>query len=164
MADRVVVEAWGESHPRWPELLDFVDALDQTRWATIPYEWAHSSHILVALSGTDIAGFLRFVVQGIGAEDDHDPVTMNGRVLTEAKVLAFGVSPRNRRQGIGRSMQKALLDHAGDLGCYQVRSHSSGENIANHRLKLSMGYAVHPVIRGEDRGGVYFVKVIDSPA
>jgi GNAT superfamily N-acetyltransferase len=141
-----------------------VDALDQARWVTIPYEWAHGSHILVALSGSDIVGFLRFVVQDIGAEDGHDPVRMDGRALTEAKVLAFGVSPENRRQGIGRHLQVALLDRAGTLGCYQVRSHSSGENSANHLLKLSMGYAVHPVIRGEDRGGVYFVKAIDSPS
>lgn len=163
MADRVAVEEWGESHPRWPELLGFFEALDQTRWVTIPYEWAHSSHILVALSGTGIAGLLRFVVQDIGAEDGHDPVMLGDRALTEAKVLAFGVSPENRRQGIGRHLQVALFDRASKLGCYQVRSHSRGENSANHRLKLSMGYAVHPVIRGEDRGGVYFVKAVDSP-
>lgn len=157
-----VVEEWDASHPRWPELMNVVESLDQSRWATIPYGWSQSSHILVARSGSGIAGFLRFVVQGIGAEDGHDPVMLDDRALTEAKVLAFGVSPKHRRQGIGRCLQEALLDRARELGCFQVRSHSSGENSANHRLKLSMGFAVHPVIRGEDRGGVYFVKAIES--
>ena len=43
------------------------------------------------------------------------------------------------------------------MGCYQIRSHSSGDNQANHYLKLSLGYGVHPIIRGEDQRGVYFV-------
>jgi len=35
--------------------------------------------------------------------------------------------------------------------------HSSGDHQANHPLKLSLGFAVHPILRGEDRWGVYFV-------
>jgi hypothetical protein len=38
-----------------------------------------------------------------------------------------------------------------------MRSYSGGDNVANHHLKLTMGFGIHPVVRGEDLGGVYFV-------
>ena len=38
-----------------------------------------------------------------------------------------------------------------------MRSHSSRNNRENHRLKLAMGFGVHPVLRGDDREGVYFM-------
>jgi GNAT superfamily N-acetyltransferase len=77
--------------------------------------------------------------------------------VTEAKILAFGVDSTHQRQGIGRALQEAALHVARTLGCYQVRSYSGGSNEANHHLKLSMGFGVHPVVRGTDTRGVYFV-------
>lgn len=151
------INEWDGAHPRWPDLMELVARLKQTDWVNANYEWHRSSYMLVAQRDSEIAGFLRFVVQDIGAEDDHDPVTLDGSVLSEAKVLAFGVAPAYRRQGVGRVLQEQTLQHAARLGCYQLRSHSSGQNDANHRLKLAMGFAVHPIIRGEDRGGVYFI-------
>ena len=47
--------------------------------------------------------------------------------------------------------------------CYQVRSHSDGYRKANHHLKLSLGFAVHPVVRCNDREGVYFVMPLRIP-
>ena len=43
------------------------------------------------------------------------------------------------------------------LGCYQLRSHSSGDNTANHQLKLAMGFALHRIERGDDQRGAYFI-------
>ncbi|MCC6168141.1 MAG: GNAT family N-acetyltransferase [Caldilineaceae bacterium] len=156
MAD-LVIEEWGPTHPRWDELLTVVAELQQTRWLTDRYDWHRSSHFLVAIRGNAITGFLRFVTQTIGPDAECGPVSLDGVALLEAKILAFGVLPVYRRQGIGRALQEACVRRAAQLNCYQVRSHSSGDNIANHQLKLAMGFGVHPIIRGDDRRGVYFV-------
>ena len=113
--------------------------------------------MLVATRRKKVVGFLRLVVQEIGADEDRPSVTFDGEPLTEAKILAFGVAPACRRQGVGRALQLAAIEHATRLGCYQVRSHSSGSNAANHRLKLSLGFGVHPIVRGQDTTGAYFI-------
>jgi GNAT superfamily N-acetyltransferase len=151
------ISAWTHEHDRWNDLLRLVDDLQQTAWVAFAAPFHQSSHMLVATRGQIIAGFLRFVIQEIGADEDRPPVTLAERPLTEAKVLAFAVVPALRRHGIGRALQGAALDHARRLGCYQVRSHSGGGNSANHQLKLAMGFAVHPIVRGQDTTGVYFI-------
>ncbi len=80
-----------------------------------------------------------------------------GEELVEAKVLAFGVLAPYRRRGIGRALQQEALQRTRAQGCYQLRSHSGGDHLKNHQLNLSMGFGVHPVVRGADRHGVYFV-------
>jgi GNAT superfamily N-acetyltransferase len=153
----ITIETWDQSHPRWAELWHVVAGEGQVSWCEFNAGWHLSSTILVALRDGEVAGFLRFVVQGIGIEEDHEPVQLAGQVLTEAKILAFGVVSALRGQGIGRVLQMAAVQAASALGCYQVRSHSSGGNKANHHLKLSMGFGVQPIVRGEDQGGVYFI-------
>jgi GNAT superfamily N-acetyltransferase len=153
----ITIGEWRSEHARWSELLALVSELNQMDWLRFTAEWHHSSHVLVARRSSEILGFLRFVIQDIGPDMDCPPVQWKGENLREAKVIAFGVLPTQRRQGIGRKLQEALRQRAQDLGCYQIRSHSSGDNSANHRLKLSLGYGVHPIVRGEDRRGVYFV-------
>ena len=153
----ITIEEWTPQHARWPELLELVGQLNQMEWLTFNAEWHASSHVLVALRGVDILGFLRFVLQDIGPDADCPPVQWKGKNLQEAKVLAFGVLPSQRRQGIGRKLQEALQSKAQAAGCYQIRSHSGGDNLANHQLKLSLGYGVHPIVRGEDQRGAYFV-------
>ena len=157
MNTSVCIEEWDETHTRWNELRQFLDAQGQTRWAEIEAEWHLSNHRLIALRNGQITGFLRFITQTIGIEEDHEPVTLNNIPLIEAKVLAFGVEPTYRNQDIGRSLQEAGIRLATQYGCYQLRSHSSGDNEANHHLKLSMGFAVHPVVRDDDTRGVYFI-------
>jgi GNAT superfamily N-acetyltransferase len=88
---------------------------------------------------------------------DCPEVLVGGIALTEAKVMAFGVADEWQRHGIGRGLQEAAITQARTIGCYQVRSHSSGKADANHRLKLAIGFAIHPIIRGEDRQGSYFL-------
>ena len=156
-AAMITVEEWDSHHARWSELLTVVTQLQQNDWFTFTAEWHYSSRVLVAQRGTEIMGFLRFVVQEIGPDTDCPPVEWKGENLREAKVIAFGVLPAQRGQGIGCKLQEALRQQAEALGCYQIRSHSSGDNVANHRLKLSLGYGVHPIVRGDDRRGVYFI-------
>lgn len=153
----ITIEEWEPRHARWLELLELVTQLNQRDWFTFTAEWHFSSHVLVARRNAEIVGFLRFVLQAIGPDTDCPPIQWEGENLREAKVSAFGVLPTQRRQSIGRKLQEALRQRAEALGCYQIRSHSSGDNLANHQLKLSLGYGVHPVIRGDDRRGVYFI-------
>ena len=153
----ITIEEWQPDHARWSELLALVTELDQMDWLNFTAEWHYSSHVLVAQRNSEPLGFLRFVIQDIGPDMDCPPVQWKGENLREAKVIAFGVLLTQRQQGIGRKLQEALRQWARDLGCYQIRSHSSGDNSANHQLKLSLGYGVHPILRGEDRRGVYFI-------
>lgn len=153
----LVIEEWDPSHPRWPELLALIEAQGQHDWVIFLGDWHLSSHLLVARRDEVLVGFLRFVVQEIGPDADCPPIMLDGGALTEAKVLAFAVDTAHQRRGIGRALQIAGIQRARALGCYQVRSHSSGDNTANHRLKLAMGFGVHPIVRGQVTSGVYFV-------
>jgi GNAT superfamily N-acetyltransferase len=153
-----VVEVWPPEHPRGAELADFIARQGQTNWVAFHAPWHRSSHLLVALgAGQQITGFLRYVIQAIGADEERPAVELGGEPLLEAKVLAFAVDEAHRRQGIGRALQIALVQQAKAQGLYQVRSHSSGDNRANHQLKLGLGYGVHPIVRGQDERGAYFV-------
>jgi GNAT superfamily N-acetyltransferase len=131
--------------------------LDQRNWLAFKAEWHLSSHLLVAVEDETVVGFLRFVLQPIGPDMDCPAVVVDGVELIESKIMAFGVVPERRRQGIGRALQQAAIERARELDCYQVRSHSSGDNQANHRLKLAMGFAMHPIVRGDDNHGCYFL-------
>ena len=156
------LEQWQPTHARWAELVALTQLVGEARWLTVKFEWHQSSHVLVALVNDTVAGYLRFVVQPIGADAGCELVQWRGAVLNEAKVLGFGVLPQFRRLGIGRNLQQHAIQTATKLGCYQLRSHSSGKNIANHQLKLSMGFAVHPVERNGDKRGAYFILPLKS--
>jgi GNAT superfamily N-acetyltransferase len=153
----ITIEQWESQHARWLELIALVTRLNQMDWFTFTAVWHSSSHVLVAQRNVETVGFLRFVIQDIGPDMDCPPIQWKGENLREAKVIAFGVLPTQRRQGIGRKLQESLRQQAQALGCYQIRSHSSGDNLANHQLKLSLGYGAHPITRGDDRRGVYFI-------
>ncbi len=157
MTDSLVIEEWPSAHPRWAELLQVVQAEQQTTWVAATFPWHRTTHMLVATQETAIIGFLRFVTQLIGEDQELEPVRLAGEALIEAKVLAFAVLPAARRKGVGRTLQERALAAAAQLGCYQVRSHSSGAQSANHQLKLAMGFGIHPIVRDDDRRGAYFI-------
>jgi GNAT superfamily N-acetyltransferase len=152
-----VIEEWNATHARWPELLAVIAEQDQTGWADFSADFHWSTHMLVALEEARIAGFLRYVVQPIGPDAGCPPLALAGRVLTEAKILAFGVAPERQRRGIGRALQLRCIGDASERGCYQVRSHSGGDHPANHQLKLALGFGVLPIVRGDDTRGAYYV-------
>ncbi len=157
MTESLMIEEWTSAHPRWTELLELVASQQQTDWVAAAYPWHRSTHMVVATHGAAIVGFLRFVTQIIGEDEELEPVMFAGQALIEAKVLAFGVLPVARRKGVGRALQERALAAAEQLGCYQVRSHSSGAQSANHQLKLAMGFGIYPIVRGDDRRGTYFI-------
>src|SRR5688572_269480 len=151
------IEVWENSHPAWPALMQCVQEEDQLDWVNFSADFHQSSHMLAALLGEEVIGFLRLVVQEIGPDMDCPPLHYEEKPLIEAKVLAFGVKSAYRGQGVGRALQEAAIALAKRLGCYQLRSHSGGDHQANHHLKLSMGFGVHPTIRGDDKAAVYFI-------
>jgi GNAT superfamily N-acetyltransferase len=156
------IEEWEPTHPRWSELQDAIKELGQSDWVKFTAEFHTSSHMIVASQNDHIVGFLRFVTQEIGADEERPSVTLGNKALIEAKILAFGVEVAHRRRGIGRALQEASLRRARELDCYQMRSHSSGDNVANHQLKLTMGFGVHPIVRGGDHKGVYFIMPLQG--
>ena len=145
-----VVEEWSPDQARWPELVQVIKAEGQGHWAFNPYFDRFARHFLVALQEDRVTGFLMFVVWPIGPHDrDHPPVKMGESMLTEAKIIAFGVQQHARRQGIGRALQIQGLNRARELGCYQVRSVSEAAYTGNHQLKIALGFAVEPMEREE---------------
>jgi GNAT superfamily N-acetyltransferase len=152
-----LIEEWEANHPRMRELNELVEQLNQTAWVNFTAAWHQSSHILVALDSGQVAGFLRYVVQPIGPDENLTPFTFNGGVLFEAKVIAFGVAPDRRRQGIGRALQERLVHTCRSKGLYQIRSHSSAKNTENLALKTALGFGIHPLNPEKERDGFYFV-------
>ena len=158
----IVIETWTSEHPRWPELTGVVTELEQTDWVAFTADWHLSSHMLVALQRDRVAGFLYYVTQEIGVEEDRPAVMLEGAILTEGKVIAFGVAPEQRRKGIGRLLQEQLIQECRAQHCHQIRSHSSDANVENHRLKLAMGFAMHPLVPGSGKEGAYFLMPLRS--
>lgn len=154
------VARWTSDHGRWFDLQRFVDEQGQTAWFEFNADWVNSTHTLVALDDETIIGFLHLVEQEIGPDSNRPSVTLNGVPLIEAKVMAFGVAEPARNRGVGRQLQEAAITLARDLGCHQLRSHSAGDNHANHALKLKMGFAVHPEFRDNDQRAAYFVMAL----
>ena len=153
----LTISVWDTDHPHWPKLTVIIEQLGQTNWVTVQGDWHLSSVILVAHIDDQPVGFLRYVIQEIGVDEDLDVVRLENKPLQEAKVLAFGVVEPMRRQGIGTQLQQALIENSRQAGCYQVRSHSSLHNKSNHQLKLSMGFGVHPLPSTSEKGGFYFI-------
>ena len=139
----------------WPRFQEMVASLGPVEVNRIGLNAEHflSSHILVALDD-DPVGYLRFVRQRIGEDEDRPIVTFNGQVLIEAKVITFAVLPEYRNQGIGRALQLEAIQLAKSIGCYQFRSRSDYSREANHHLKISMGFAIQPSL---DNDSLYFV-------
>ena len=102
------------------------------------------SHVLGAFHGTRCTGFLRYLVQVIGAEAGRPAVMHNGEPLREGYAEAFGVHPQLRRRGIGTALQQHAARQCRIAGCYQMRSRSPVTSAANYALKIAAGYVLHP--------------------
>jgi GNAT superfamily N-acetyltransferase len=140
--------------PRRGEVLLLAEQiLNQDRYLTAHYPHARASHLLVAFLGERPVGFLRFLVQVIGAAEGRPPIVRDGAALTEAYIEAFGVDPSVRRRGIGSALQARAADYASANGCYQVRSRSPVTSTENYALKIAAGYTVSP---SEQNDSYYF--------
>lgn len=151
------IEEWQPNQPLYGQLNTLIDQLNQRSWVAFVADWHLSSHMLVARKEDRLVGFLRYVIQYIGVEEDQPPFTLHQEILREAKVIAFGVPIEERRQGIGRALQERLIVDSREAGLFQIRSHSSKQNLENHLLKASMGFAIHPLSVGMGKDGAYFI-------
>lgn len=138
-----------------PAAGELADTVGQAEYFAYEAEWHLEKHTLVAVMADRVVGFLRFAVQEIGPDADRPSLALGGEPMREAYVLAFGVADDQRRRGVGTALQNELIERATTLGCLQVRSRSAGDRAANHALKLSLGFGVHPT-KDTDQG-VFFV-------
>ncbi len=155
--NQFIIEAWTTEHPNWIALATLVDELGQTDWVAFQADWHLSWHMLVARLADKPVGFLYYMAQTIGVEEDRPAVMVNGKPLTEGKVIAFGVAAANALAAIGRLLRTRLITECQAQGCHQIRSHSDDDNAENHQLKLSMGFAMHPLVPGQGKDGAYFL-------
>jgi GNAT superfamily N-acetyltransferase len=118
--------------------------LAQDRYLTLSFPDAQESHVLGAFDGAECAGFLRYLIQVIGAEAGRPAVLYNDEPLREGYVEAFGVDPQLRRRGIGTALQQHAARQCRIAGCYQMRSRSPVTSTENYALKIAAGYALHP--------------------
>jgi GNAT superfamily N-acetyltransferase len=101
--------------------------LAQDRHLVSSVPGVQESRVLGAFDGTRCAGFLRYLIQVIGAEAGRPAVIHNGEPLREGYVEAFGVDPRLRRRGIGTALQRHAAGRCRIAGCYQMRSPQPGD-------------------------------------
>ena len=151
----IVIECCPPGDPREPAAQDLADALGQAEHFAYEAAWHLEKHTLIAVASGRVVGLLNFAVQEIGPDSDRPSLTLRGEPMREAYVLAFGVAEDHRRCGVGAALQNELIERATTLGCLQVRSRSAGDRLANHELKLSLGFGVHPT-KDTDKG-VFFV-------
>ena len=118
--------------------------LAQDRYLVSRFPHARESHVLGAFDRTRCVGFLRYLIQVIGAEAGRPPVLRNGQPLSEGYVEAFGVDPQLRRRGIGTALQQHAARQCRIAGCYQMRSRSPVTSGENYALKIAAGYVLHP--------------------
>jgi GNAT superfamily N-acetyltransferase len=118
--------------------------LAQDRYLVSRFSHARESHVLGAFDRTRCIGFLRYLIQVIGAEAGRPAVLRNGQPLSEGYVEAFGVDPQLRRRGIGTALQQHAARQCRIAGCYQMRSRSPVTSGENYALKIAAGYVLHP--------------------
>lgn len=157
---RFSLDEWTEAHPCWPEALEYLFSHRLIENEGV----VEGGYLLATLSEGVLVGVLVGVVQEVGPEMEC-PVLRGpqGQALTELKIRVFHVQEPFRRQGIGTELQRAALQLAARLGCYQVRSSSNFTALANYAIKQKLGFAAHPGLRrlrGEEIPCIYWVKAV----
>lgn len=173
-----MIDQFTAAHPAWMACVAHLERVNLAHWVLDDQQHLLPDHYLLGVIHADaVIGHITLKKQPIMApetpwsiENDHErALTAPGldALLTETFVSSFVVDVDYRRQGHGRALQLAALDLTRALGCYQMRSWSSLDARANHALKLSLEFAVHPEIQititsGTELAisGYYFVKTV----
>lgn len=152
--DFVVTEVMPGSE-RFEVLLDLAErVLAQARYIVSEVPTAFDSRVLGAFDASGCVGFLRYIVQVIGADAGRPPVVRDAVALTEGFVEAFGVAPGARRRGIGAALQAEAQARCRAMACHQIRSRSPITSIENYALKVAGGYVLQP---SEENDSYYFL-------
>jgi len=116
----------------------------------ILFEWLEGTFIPTSAQDEALAARLgRF----IGRLHQHSRTFSRSHQLTRRQLDADGIFDWDAIYYLKQLGRGIDASHR----CYQVRSYSSGTNSANQRLRLAIGYAIHPEARNDDRRGAYFV-------
>ena len=159
------IEEIREDHPKWADLLTFIEDNDLLRNGVLAKGADKSDRCLIMASmNSTIVGLLMFLIQPIGPEVDC-PVLLNkeGVPLKEAKIRSFFVAEDLRGRGIGTGLQEEALVLAARMGAYQVRSRSEVSRKANYTIKLKLGYAASPEM-WEDKDENHPEGIVKTPA
>lgn len=139
-------------------LVAVAEQLNQARYIPARETYAEQSILLGAFAHNQCIGFLRFLIQIIGRDQQRPPILdVTGQPLREGYVEAFGILPAYRRHGIGQALQEHAIAYCRNQRCYQIRSRSPVSSVENYRLKLKMGYAIHP---SHENDSYYFIKAL----
>jgi ribosomal protein S18 acetylase RimI-like enzyme len=142
----------------YTDLVAVAEQLNQARYIPAREVYAEQSILLGAFAHNQCIGFLRFLIQIIGRDQQRPPILdATGQPLREGYVEAFGVLPLYRRHGIGQALQEHAIAYCRNQQCYQIRSRSPVSSVENYGLKLKMGYAVHPC---HENDSYYFIKTL----
>ena len=106
---------------------------------------------------TILVGCIRYCIQEIGYEQNTPQIIHNGQVLTEAKINAFAVKASFRNRGIGKKLQKHVIENAKQKGCSQVSSYSTFDKKENYAIKIGLGFCVQPEIQKDGTKGCFFL-------
>ncbi len=166
------VERFKPTRPLWDQVLAHLERVEMTQQVLEADGSLHpNKHILGMRDGQEIVGHISFKKQPITIpatewSGGQETLVMgkDDAQLYEAFVLTFAVDKTHRRLGYGRALQLAALDTTHELGCYQLRSWSSLDQPANHALKLSLGFSIHPSTHittdGQVISGAFFVRTV----
>lgn len=153
--ERFAVVDVAPSEARFKPVSDLAASiLNQDRYLRRDYPHAIESHLFAVFEDDVCLGFLRFLVQVIGAEEGRPPVLRDGAPLKEGFVEAFGVDPAARRRGIGSALQARAISYCREVGCHQMRSRSPVTSVENYALKVEAGYVLTP---SEQNDSYYFL-------
>ena len=144
-----MINQFTPDHQHWENYVTHLERHNMARWVLSDDHQPQPDHLcLGAISGNhDVIGNLVLAVQPItfpetewGAGHGHALTGPDGIPLRETFIATFAVDEAYRRQGYGRALQCAALDLTRELGCYQMRSWSSLDKVANFALKFPLWY------------------------
>ena len=170
----MAAQRFGNGYPGWDRYLAHLERVEMTTHAVDEDGEPIEGNYYLSITDDDaVIGHISIKVQKLIVPEtewssvfDHHVRDTDGAPLRETFVQTFAVESNHRRKGHGRALQLAALDLTCDLGCYQMRSWSSLDARANYRLKLSLGFAIHPATYTTDTGlqvsGAYFVRTTEA--
>jgi GNAT superfamily N-acetyltransferase len=140
-------------------LLAFIHevAPDQAQFIEGTY-FRHGANItFAAIENGEILGVIRYCRQKIGYEQKCDLIFHRGEALEEAKINAFAVATDFRNCGVGKALQRKVIEHARKSGCSQVASYSTYDKVSNYAVKISLGFSIQPERQADGTTGCYFL-------
>lgn len=167
-----MIKPFSVTEPDWEAFIRHLKRVKMARHSLKNEQPKPDTHYFGVTVKTRVVGHIAIRVQPLSVpvskSTDGAPMilTRGGVALMETFVQTFAVEEAYQRRGYGRGLQQTAIDFSREMGCYQMRSWSSGDRQANYALKLSMGFAavpgLYPIPGGETISGMYFVMILNA--